>query len=166
MSAPTNPNPNINDLDAPQCIQRAFDGDNDALRMELASGVAFDVTLSQSSDSVTIYPVSISDVSYSVNATSSTIVLGPVNCTGVKSFQLYTNTTTTITGPEAYTLQVSPSDTDNVWYSTSTTVTPSVTVGVVEASTVNTGIVARRAQVIMSIPITTGTFDLYLTMSG
>ena len=83
----------------------------------------------------------------------------------MKSFQLYTNTTSAVTGPQALTVQVSPSDTDNVWINTTLTVTPSTTGGTVVMGTENTSIVARRVSV-STTPLTSGTVDVYLVMQG
>lgn len=165
MSVPSNPNTHISSLDANQMVVRSFDEDSDAFRIELASGTSFAVVLSASDDSIVSYPVSLPNKA-SVAASASGIVLAAVSCPGIKGFQLYTNTTSTITSSQACTLEVSPSDTDNVWFATSTTVTPSTTSGVVVASAINVTTAARRARVTMSSGIASGTFDIYLVMQG
>jgi len=84
----------------------------------------------------------------------------------MKSFQLYANTTSTLVGPQACTLEVSPSDSDNVWIAMSLTVTPSTSSGTMLKGTTETDVVARRARVSIAAPITSGTFDLYLMKQG
>ena len=95
---------------------------------------------------------------------SNGTVLDAVSCAGMKSFNLYTNTTSTLTGPQACTLQISPSDIDDVWINATCTVTPSGTLSTVVKGTTEIDIVARRARVVIASSISTGTFDLYLNM--
>lgn len=149
-------------LDAPQIIKRAFDEANDAIRVEVGSGTAFGINLNaDSGDSVTSVP-SLVEVKASItNANTGTIVPATA-CLGIKSFNLYTNTTATIVGAQVCTLQISPSDSDNVWIDTTLTVTPSLISGTVISGTTNSTIVARRCRVKIAAAITSGTFDIYL----
>jgi hypothetical protein len=155
-------NTTITQLDAGQVIKRIFDEPNDALRVEIGSGTSFALGITaDDGSSITAVP-SVSETKSSITNANTGVIVGPVPCIGMKSFELYTNTTSTITGAQVCTLQVSPSDTDNVWISTSTTITPSTTNATVVTSTVNTSIVARRMRVSIAAAITTGSFDIYL----
>ncbi len=157
-------NQTISQLDSGQLVKRVYDEANDAIRVEIGTGSSFAIGISaDSGDSVVTVPT-VTEVKASLaNASTGTgtVVIPATTCIGMKSFNLYTNTLTDITGAQVCTLQVSPSDSDNVWISTSLTITPSATTGTVVMGTVATGIVARRFRVIIAAAITTGTFNLY-----
>jgi hypothetical protein len=149
-------------LDNNQIIKRIYDETNDAIRVEIGTGTTFGLNISaDSGDSVTSVP-SVTEQKASITSASTGVIVAASSCVGLKSFQLYTNTTSTITGAQVCTVQVSPSDSDNVWVSTSLTITPSTTNGTVITGTVNTGIIARRMRVSIAAPITSGTFTIYL----
>lgn len=149
-------------LDNAQIIKRVYDEPNDAIRVEVGVGTGFALSLSaDSGDSITNVP-SVSELKASITSANSAVIIPASSCIGMKSFNLYTNTTSTITGAQVCTLQVSPSDSDNVWISTSLTITPSTTSGTVVMGTVSSAIVARRMRVSIAAPITSGTFDIYL----
>lgn len=149
-------------LDQQMILQRSFDESNDALRVEVGVGTSFALNISaDSGDSVTSIP-SVVENKASITSANTGTVMSSSPCIGMKSFNLYTNTTSTITGAQACTLQVSPSDTDDVWINTTLTITPSTTASTVVVGTVNTAIVARRMRVNIAAAISSGTFDLYL----
>lgn len=158
----TNPTPSK--LDLTQINQRTFDSANDAVRVSMGS-TSFGVTLdSADGDNVAVKGLS-STTKVSLTNASTGVVVPAQDCSGYKTFNLFTKTTATLVGPQVCTLEISPSDTDNVWFATSVTVTPSGTNGVVASGTPAT-LVARRARVSIAAAITSGTFDLYLVMSG
>lgn len=149
-------------LDSPQIIKRIYDEANDAVRVEIGTGTGFALSISaDSGDSIVSIP-QVSETKASITNANTGVIIPASACIGMKSFQLYTNTTSTIVGPQVCTLQVSPSDSDDVWISTSLTATPSLTSGVVVMGTVNSTIVARRMRVSIAAAITSGTFDIYL----
>lgn len=158
-------NPTITQLDTAQAMKRTYDESNDAIRTVPASVSGFAITIDAADDSISIVGLS-SSTKASITNASTGVIIPAFSCAGYKSFNLYTNTTATITGPQVCTLEVSPSDTDNVWIATSVTVTPSTTNGVVVMGTESSSIVARRARVSIAAAITTGTFDIYLVMAG
>lgn len=182
-------NPTITQLDVIQAIRRTYDEANDALRVEVAGGVSFAVSLDHT-DSVVVLGTEDgtaggtyhalkttttgsplitpngSSTKVSLTSASTGTVIGPVSCAGMKSFNLYTNTTSTITGAQALTLLISPSDTDNVWIAATLTVTESTTNAVVVKGTTETDVVARRVRVDIAAAISTGTFDAYLVMAA
>lgn len=120
-------NPNITDLDPNQVIIRTYDPTSDGVRMVFANETQFDIsTSSADGDSVVAVNQSLSN-KVSITNSSTGVILAPFATPGMSQFQLYCNTTSTLVGPQAVTLQVSPSDTDNVWVSTTLTVTPSTT---------------------------------------
>jgi len=155
-----NPTPSL--LDGPQIVKRVFDPLNDSIRCNIGNINGLSVSLSSTAgDSVSTYPNSVAVKASLTNASTGTVVAA-TSCVGMRSFNLYTNTTATITDTQVCTLQVSPSDTDNVWISTALTVTPNATTATVVAGTFNSSIVARRARVTIAAAITSGTFDIYL----
>ncbi len=154
-----NPNPSLQD--SGQIIKRVYDQSNDAIRVEVGTGTTFGISISaDSGDSVTVVP-NVFEVKAHITSTNSGVIVAATPCIGIKTFNLYTNTTTTITGAQACTLEVSPSDTDNVWIASSLTITPSTVATTVVLATVTT-IVARRARVSIAAAISTGVFDIYL----
>ncbi len=155
-----NPSPSL--LDAPQIVKRVFNGANDSIRVNIGDVNDLAVSMSAASgDSVINYPHAIA-VKASLTSASTAVVLPATSCVGMKTFNLYTKTTATITGAQACTLEVSPSDTDDVWIATSLTITESTTLAVVVAGTINSAIIARRCRVSIAAAISTGTFDIYL----
>lgn len=158
-----NPSPSL--LDSPQIIKRVFDASNDSVRVNLGDINGLSFNLSATGDTIGVQGVSTS-TKVSLDNTSTGVVLGPVSCVGMKSFQLYTNTTATLVGAQALTVQVSPSDTDNVWINTSLTATESTVAATVIMGTENSAIVGRRVRVSIASTITSGTFDCYLVQQG
>jgi len=149
-------------LDSGQIVKRVYDQANDAVRVEVGVGTSFGLSLTaDSGDSVLSVPV-VSEAKASITSSSTGVIVAAAPCIGMKSFNLYTNTTATITGAQVCTVQVSPSDSDNVWISTSLTITPSTTNGTVVMGTAVTNIVARRVRVSIAAAISSGTFDIYL----
>lgn len=167
----TNPNPS--QLDATQIAQRTFDATNDAVRVEVGGGTSFALSLDATSgDTVGVQSVG-TMTKTSITTSNTGTILGPISCVGMNVFNLYTNTTADITSAQLLTLQVSPHDTDNVWISTSLTITPSTShsSSPVVAGTANTPssaapIVGRRVRVITAAAIGAGTYDLYLVAQG
>lgn len=158
-------NLNPSQLDFAQLAKRCFDDSNDSVRIVLGDSAGIAIILSATEDSVTNYPNSSSSKA-SVTSSSTGTILAALDVSGMKSFALYTNTTSTLTGAQVCTLQISPSATDDVWIDTTTTVTPSTTSGTVVVSTTNTSAVAKRARVKIAAAISSGTFDLYLVCQG
>jgi hypothetical protein len=149
-------------LDSPQIIKKVYDEANDAIRVEIGMGTAFGINLSaDSGDTIGSVPV-VTEQKTSITSASTGVIIPATSCIGMKSFNLYTNTTATITGAQACTLEVSPSDSDNVWIASSLTITPSTTSGTVIMGTSDATIVARRFRVSIAAAITTGTFDIYV----
>ena len=148
-------------LDSGQIIKRVFDGTNDAVRVEIGQGTSFAIGLSaDSGDSILTVPTLL-EAKASITSTNSGVIIPVTSCTGMKSFSIYTHTTSTITGAQLCTVEVSPSDSDNVWIATSATITPSATSGAVVTSSISTQ-VARRIRVSIAAAISSGTFDIYL----
>src|SRR6267142_2903033 len=154
-------NQSVTALDTPQVIKRVYDEANDAVRVEVATGTTFGLSLSADSGDSIINVPNVAERKASITTSSTGVIVSPVSCIGMKSFQLYTNTTSDITGAQVCTLEISPSDSDNVWIASGLTITPSGTNGTVVKGTVNTAIVARRMRVSIAAAISSGTFDLY-----
>lgn len=161
-------NTDISQLDGAQIFKRVFDGANDSIRVDFAGVHSSSISLSATDgtpDSIITYPER-SSTKASLTSASTGTIIGPVSCEGMRSFNLYTNTTSTLVGPQAITLQISPSATDNVWIAATCTATPSTVSGTVIKGTMETDIVAMRARVVIAAAITSGTFDAYLVMQG
>lgn len=159
-------NSNITQLDSGQIIKRLFDVSNDAIRMVLAEATGIAIELSRADgDSVAIAGDGSSTKASLTNANTG-VVLAAQDCSGMKSFNVYTKTTSTITGPQLCTVEISPSDSEDVWIATTLTITPSTTLDVVVMGTALSNIVAKRVRVSIASAITTGSFDLFLVQQG
>lgn len=152
----------ISDLDANQIVKRVFNVADDAIRVSLGDtlGMAMNIS-SAAGDSITSVGNSITQKASITSANTGTII-NAFSVVGMSSFNLYTNSTSAVVGPQAVTLQVSPSDTDNVWIAVSLTATPSTSSGTVVMGTALTNVVARRARVVVAGALTSGTVDVYV----
>lgn len=159
-------NNNISLLDSAQILKRVVDPANDSIRVILASGLDLAIELDAADgDNVAVLGKGSSTKASITNANTGVIVAA-ASCAGMKSFQLYTKTTSAIVGAQACTVEISPSDADDVWIATTLTVTPSTTNGTVVMGTALSNIVARRIRVSIAAAITSGTFDIYLVNQG
>lgn len=151
----------VTQLDTGQLIKKVYDEANDAIRVEVGQGTSFGLSITaDSGDSVITVP-NITEQKASITSANTGTIIAAFPCIGMKSFNLYTNTTSTIVGAQVCTLEISPSDSDDVWISSSLTVTPSLVSGTVVMGTVNSAIVARRARVKITAAVTSGTFNIY-----
>ena len=158
-------NPSPTQLDWNQALKQAYDDNDQSLRVNISTATETAIAISAAdNDSVITYPHSVSNKASVTNA-STGVIVPAFDCSGMKTFNLFTATTATITGAQVCTLEISPSDTDNVWIATSLTITPSGTNAVVVAGTAISSI-ARRARVSIAAAITTGTFDIYAVAQG
>lgn len=153
-------------LDPPQIAQRVYDSTNDSIRVNIGdvNGISFSLS-ALAGDSVTSYARSVSQKA-SITSASTGTVIASFDIRGMANINLYTNTTSTITGAQSCIVQVSPSDTDNVWVNTSLTITPSLTNAAVVMATAINNVFARRARVVIASAITSGTFDIYAVAQG
>lgn len=159
-------NPTVTRLDTAQAIKRTYDESNDAIRTIPADVTSFAIELDAADgDNVATKGLSSSTTANITNANTG-VIIAAADCSGYKSFNLYTKTTTNIVGAQVCTVEVSPSDTDNVWKATSLTITPDATAGNVVMGTANSAIVARRIRVSIAASITSGVFDIYLVAAG
>lgn len=156
--------PNASLLSGGQIAKRVFDESVGAVRIIPSDGTEFSIELSASEgDSVQTQSVQ-SAQSASLTNASTGVVLPAFSVVGLTKVALYTATTSTIVGTQTCTLEVSPSDSANIWIATAATITPSLTNGVV-VYTAPVTISARRARVSIASAITSGTFDLYAIAS-
>lgn len=109
-------------------------------------------------DSVTSFPVPVNAAALGNNTTTG-VVIPAQAASGVGSVALYVTTLTTIVGPQALTVEVSPDGTN--WSTTAITVTPSLTAGVTLVSG-PTNIAALQVRVSIAAAITSGTFKVSL----
>lgn len=153
---------NLSQLDANQCIRSAYDDTSNTLRTSLpalTTEIELDAT---DGDSVISYTLNTQQQATGIDNSATGTVLAEFDITGLKNFNLYTKTTTAIVGAQLLTVEVSPTDSGDVWVDTSLTITPSTTLNVVVAGTTETNVVARRARVKTAAAITSGVYDLYL----
>lgn len=156
-----NPNPSLLDLN--QALVRTIDSVNDAQRVTIAAASDFQIEVDATDgDTIVAYSGTLSTKA-SITATNTGVVVGPVDCSFYAKAMIYCNTTTAITTPQAVTLQVSPSATDNVWFTTTLTLTPSVTLNTVVASTI-LDIDAVRCRLSIASAISNGAANLYLVL--
>lgn len=159
-------NPTITMLDIAQALKRTYNEADDAIRVELGSSTGFNVAIDTADgDNIAVLGLS-SSTKVSMTSASTGVVVPAFSVAGLKSFNLYTNTTSTITGPQEFRFEISPSDTDDVWIATPLRITPSTTNGVVVMAESYSNIVARRARVSIAAAISSGTVALYLVTSG
>lgn len=141
-------------------LREAWSKADEAVKIIPAANTQFSIELDAADgDNVQNIPKDIKSKT-SITTASGTVVAA-FDVKSIKTINLYSNTTTNITTPNVLTLQVSPSDTDNVWISTTLTLTPSNTSGTVVMGTA-ISIVARRARVITAAGNTNGAYDLYI----
>lgn len=152
-------------LDASQIIQSAFDDANGAIRTIPGTLSSYALQLdANSGDSIRTVADSITQKVSITNANSG-VILMPFSIIGLRTISLTTNTISDITDQQVCTLQISPSDTDDVWSDTSLTITADATTGVVVAGS-EVSVCARRARVTIADAITSGSFDLYVVGLG
>lgn len=151
----------VTELDSNQVLKTVFDIASGAVKTIPASATSFAIELDQADgDSVLTYPSNIGSKA-SITSASTGVILPAASCVGMKSFNIFSKTTTNIVGSQVITLEISPHDTDNVWFATSLTITPSGTAGTVVSGTL-TSLVARRVRLSIAAAITSGAADIYL----
>lgn len=144
-------------LGAGQMHKRTFDESNGAIRVVISEATQMQVALSaEDNDSVLVVSHQ-SQQKTTVTKDMSGIIIPEFSVAGLTKVSLYTNTTSSVEGSPYCEFQVSPSDTDDVWY----TVTKFLTETYVAPITIS----ARRARVKMDTPISNGSFDIYCVAS-
>lgn len=157
---PKNPYP-ASQLDLHQMARQSFMEADDSFRVILGDGIDLEIELNAADgDSVKAVSDSLSSKA-SLTSASSGVVIAAQSAIGMRDINLVSKTTSTIVGSQILTLELSPHDSDDIWYSSSLTNSPSTVSGTVVASTPIT-ILARRVRVSIAAPITSGTLDLYL----
>jgi len=175
-------NPTITQLDGGQVIKRIYEESNDAIRTVVAGGASFAVAL-DSSDSIVILGTedgivsgtphaikvdsggvtfiradSISGATAALSSASSGVVLSPISCTGIKSYQIYAQVTAEdglgagITGNITARIDISPTAAGSTFYQTGTTLNvPGATaLNDVVASSLLTDILGKRVQLTLT----------------
>jgi hypothetical protein len=144
-----------------QIAQASFDVPNQAVRMVMASNLVFQ--FDSATDSITAVANAPSESAVVPSGTAtSTVVVAPFDVSQTTTLNMFTNTTSPLTETgSAVTLQLSPSDTDNVWISSSLVVNPSDADGIVAGTPIYTN-GYRRAQVLFTTSsYTAGSFTVY-----
>jgi hypothetical protein len=154
-----NPTPSL--LDSGQILKRLYDESNDAVRLVLADPSAgISVSLSSSEDSVVNLPTSLAATA-NITSASTGVIIAATSCVGMKTFNLFSKSTSAVVGPQVLTVEISPSDSADVWFATSLTITPSTSNNVVVSGTA-ASFVARRVRVSTAAALTSGTVSVYL----
>lgn len=149
---------------AQQIAQAAFDIDSQSIKTVIAGEVGIALSAS-SGDSVQATTPEIREQKATVTETTvtDTKVIAIFDISLVDKIQLVSNTTatTTFTTPK-FTLQLSPSATDDIWFDSSLTVTPSGTANTMVSGTALTGNLYKRARVNFSyVAFVSGSVDVY-----
>ena len=175
-------------LSASQVNKRVFDESSDAIRVVQAASTSYAIETS-AADGDSMLMVGTADASLSGTqsvlkvasdgsltanfsssaqkasvTTGSGVILPAFSVAGMKTINIFSNTTTLITTPHVCTLEISPSDSDNVWIATSLVITPSSAVGAVAGTAISS--CARRARVSIAAANTNGAFDIYAVAQG
>lgn len=146
-----NPSPSL--LDSGQIIKKIFDTTDDAVRIVLASGTTFEVSLNSDEDSVTVLGNGFAGNTAALTSASTGVVMAATASVGIKSFQLYAivnaaQTGGLTSGAIVVKIEVSPSDSVNVWYdpSSSLNVPLGTATGAVLAGSILSILIARRVR--------------------
>lgn len=145
--------------DLKQLVAASFDVTNQALKT--VSQSTSQLTLTATSDSVTAVPVPVSTTAAGTAATTG-VVLPAAPAAGVGSVALYVEATSTLTGPQVLTVEVSPDPAGvNGWVATTITATTPTTSGVTVLAG-PTKIAALWVRVSIAAAVSSGTFTTWL----
>lgn len=159
---PTNPNPNISDLDPGQIPNRVFDEENDAIRTIVAGETQFSVELLHTDgDSVYDYsPQNPTSGTLLSTASANDVVIAPFSVVGYNIGTIYSNTLAGVSVLGTVKVQISPSDSADVW-SDVVSLNTGAAPGVVTRAAVDLAI-ARRMRVVAVTATTGGNATIYL----
>lgn len=149
--------------DPRQIVQAVFCTETQSIKACL-TGAAEIAISAASGDSIYVIPMRVASKATVASATpSGAIVLSPFDSAQLTSFQLFTNTTSALSGQQiSVTLEISPSDSDNVWLPTDLSVSPTSSLGATSGTAI-TNQFARRVRLKLShTSYTAGSFDVYL----
>jgi hypothetical protein len=156
-----NSNPSL--LDPGQIIKRITDSDHDAIRTVPAETTAFQIELSaDDGDSVLVRGDTLALASEELDSASTGVVIAATACVGIKSFQLYGICNDTdganLAGDIVASIEVSPSDSANVWHSSGSTVTlgSGQDTGDIVVANILSTLIARRIRVSLTSNALTG----------
>lgn len=143
---------NSSSLNQQQILQDVHSCPAHALRVELGSNTGADLQLDSTVDSITAVPVTCVQKASLTSANSGTVI-GPFSIVGINTLCLYLVVSGS-GGTADCVLQISPSDSDDVWFQISA------------PSTTPIAVCARRAKVVMTGTIESGTVDVYIVGSA
>lgn len=128
-------NTDLSTLDYSQAAKRCIEDSNDAMRVVVADGTEFEIALdSAQGDSVLADKSQDSDEYLLTSASSGELLV--LDATRFEKAQIYTKTTSAITGAQAIELDVSPVASGDFWVTGGATVTPGTSLNDVEASSI------------------------------
>lgn len=148
---------------AQQIAQAVLDVDLQALKVVLEGTT--EIVLNSDDDSVTAVSPTVATSANITNAdTDEEIVVAAFSVAQISQINLIVHTTATLVATDPlFTLQLSPSDTADVWVDTALTVVPSGTDEAVVAGTPLATNLYRRARVMLTFTdYTSGTVTLYV----
>lgn len=149
-------------LDANQVIQREHDEASSSKQVTIVNSAISMELDAADGDSVLTHNNQFTASATALDNTATGVVVAEFDVDGAGVINLYSHTITTITGPQLLTLEISPTDTGDIWIATSVTATPSTTAGNVVMGTAKTDLIAKRARVSIASAITSGTFSVYV----
>lgn len=152
-------------LDANQVIKQVYDPATESLKTTPSGATTFSVELDAADgDSVSSFAASLSD-SATITPSSTGTVIAEQTCVGFNLAKLYAKSLAILSQQAVFRLDVSPSDSEDIWFQTSTTLTASASANAVVASSDAT-IIARRIRVVLTTAPVGGNVDLYLVASA
>ena len=153
-------NPNISNLAATAIANKVFDEKRESVRVHLSEGISAKLSLNATTDSIAVVVPTVS-AKVSIVPGPNSVLLGPISIVGIAKLAMYCNTTSPIATTATFTLEVSPSDIDEVWIAKNT-ISPCLSAGNCGDSVTSFPIVARRARITCIGGIPDGSCDLYL----
>lgn len=151
----------LSNVDTSQILRYVYDDETNSLRLILAAPIDF--SLQSSQDSISTQGISIS-ASGSTGGPDS-IIIGPLDASGMKSFQLYAKSNGALATGAIGILEVSPSSAGDVWFSTSASLTSGLSSGEVVAGLIHETL-AKRVRVKISQLPNSSSVDYFLVMQG
>lgn len=148
-------------LDSSQILREAWDDTLGGLKTVPASATTFSVELSHADGDSVLTVGNAQQASANITSASTGVIIAEFDCTGYKSFNLFSKTTSTIVGAQTVTLEISPAASGDVWFATTLTLTPSTVNNTVLMGTLSS-FIAKRARASIASTITSGTATIYL----
>ena len=155
-------NPNQTDLDFTQALKRCVNSQDDSLRVELGSATGFNVALSAAEGDSVLSVAQQNNGTGSVTSSNGAtdVVVAAMDVSQSRELQLFCDVGAGLTGSATAIIEISPSDSANVWISSGISLALS---GSANLKSTKVSDIAKRARIKLSAnSITVGTASLYL----